>query len=165
MAFLQQKGYLLFMNKTRPFWKYKKLEDMSVAEWESLCDGCGQCCMHKLEDEDTGEIFGTSVACQLLDEKTCQCSNYAHRKSIVPDCIFLNLDIIRTVRWLPKTCAYRLIDEGKELEWWHPLVSGYQNSVVEAGISVRGKIRAHENELDNPESYLDYITGPMDEGR
>ncbi|MHC5307814.1 YcgN family cysteine cluster protein [Bartonella sp. LJL80] len=153
------------MEKTIPFWKYKTLEEMTVAEWESLCDGCGRCCMHKLEDEDTGDIYATSVACRLLDADTCQCSNYPDRKSIVPDCIFLDIKTVQTVRWLPKDCAYRLIDEGKDLEWWHPLVSGSKDTVHEAKISARGRVRAHEDDLETEEDYLQYIVGPMDEGR
>ncbi|EJF89150.1 YcgN family cysteine cluster protein [Bartonella tamiae] len=153
------------MNSTVPFWKYKTLEEMSVEEWESLCDGCGRCCMHKLEDEDTGDIYATSVACQLLDAHSCQCSNYTKRKSIVPDCILLDIKTVRTVRWLPKTCAYRLIDEGRDLEPWHPLISGRRESVHEARVSARGSVCVHENTLKTPEDYLDYIIGPIDEGR
>lgn len=134
---------------------------MNVAEWESLCDGCGQCCLHKLQDDDTGEIYGTSVGCRLLDGQSGRCRDYLNRKKLVPDCIQLTIDLVRSVRWLPKTCAYRLIDEGKDLEWWHPLVSGNPESVHEAGVSVRGKVKAHEDQLKNEDDYLRYMTEPL----
>lgn len=122
-----------------PFWRRKTLEEMSRAEWESLCDGCGKCCLHKLEFIDTGELAFTRVACRMLDLKTCQCSDYKNRRAHVPDCVRLTPHKVRTVDWLPSTCAYRLVAEGKDLAWWHPLVSGDPNTVHEAGISVRGR--------------------------
>ena len=140
-----------------PFWKSKTLEELSPTEWESLCDGCGQCCLHKLEDDDTAEIYFTSVACTLLDAGSCQCSDYENRKVKVPDCVFLTPEIVRSVDWLPETCAYRLIDEGQDLYWWHPLVSGDRNTVHEAGISVRGKVTAHDHELECDEDYFDHM--------
>lgn len=100
-------------NGSRPFWQTKTLDEMTAAEWKSLCDGCGRCCMHKLEDEDTGDLYETSVSCALLDRKTCRCQDYRNRKKRVPDCIQLTLDVIETVRWLPESCAYRLIAAGK----------------------------------------------------
>src|SRR5262245_5363391 len=105
------------------FWKTKTLETMTGAEWESLCDGCGKCCLSKLEDEDSGEIHWTTVGCKLLDPATCQCGDYANRKSLVPDCVQLTPETVRTINWLPTTCAYRLLAEGHELYWWHHLVS------------------------------------------
>ena len=120
-----------------PFWRSKMLREMTDAEWESLCDGCGKCCLHKLEDEDTGDYFYTNVACRLLDVNSCQCSNYAQRKTEVPDCVRLTAYKIPKYRWLPETCAYRLLDEGKDLPGWHPLVSGSRDSVHLAGESVR----------------------------
>ena len=141
-----------------PFWRYKTLNQMTKAEWESLCDGCGRCCMHKLEDEDTGDIYNSSVGCRLLNGDTCFCNNYPKRKSIVPDCIQLTQEIIETVKWLPDNCAYRLISDGKDLEWWHHLVSGSRETIHEAGISVRGKVLAHEDQLHDPEDYLQYVT-------
>lgn len=149
------------MKPAVPFWKTKTLEQLTNAEWESLCDGCGLCCLHKLEDEDTGEIFATGVACRLLDANTCRCSNYPNRKSIVPDCIQLDIKTVRSVRWLPKTCAYKMIDNGEDLQWWHPLVSGNHKTVHEAHISACDYIRVHEDALRSEEDYLDYITGPI----
>lgn len=123
----------------KPFWKIKRLEEMTVDEWESLCDGCGKCCLHKLEDIDTGEITPTNVACRLLDLGHCRCTNYAERKRLVPDCVVLSPESVPEIRWMPSTCAYRLIAEGKDLAWWHPLVSGDSETVHQAGISVRGR--------------------------
>ena len=122
-----------------PFWKAKGLREMSKAEWESLCDGCGRCCLNKLEDADTGEIAWTDIACSLLDDATCRCSSYATRTVLVPNCIELDVDAVETLSWLPPTCAYRLIAEGENLYWWHPLVSGDPKTIHEAGISVRGR--------------------------
>jgi uncharacterized protein len=123
-----------------PFWKTKSLEQMTRAEWESLCDGCGRCCLNKLEDEDTGRYLYTRAACKLLDLKTCQCTDYPNRAKKVHDCVTLTPETIGDLGWLPKTCAYRLLDEGHTLQWWHPLVSGRPETVVEAGISVAGEV-------------------------
>jgi uncharacterized cysteine cluster protein YcgN (CxxCxxCC family) len=131
-----------------PFWKSKALAEMSPAEWESLCDGCGRCCLHKLEDEDTGEIAQTNVACRLLDTEACRCIRYAERKRLVPDCQILTPDNVGALRWMPRSCAYRLLAEGKELAWWHPLVSGDPDTVEQAGISVRGRV-VSEREADD----------------
>jgi uncharacterized cysteine cluster protein YcgN (CxxCxxCC family) len=121
------------------FWDEKSLSEMTREEWESLCDGCGRCCLVKLEDEDTGQTFTSDVHCRLLDGATCQCSDYAHRLSRVPDCIKLTTDNIGTLSWIPRTCAYRRIAEGRGLAWWHPLVSGDPETVVLAGVSVRDR--------------------------
>ncbi|MFC6489194.1 YcgN family cysteine cluster protein [Nitratireductor sp. GCM10026969] len=140
-----------------PFWKTKPLEAMTPQEWESLCDGCGKCCLAKLEDEDTGQIHWTSVACRLFDAGLCRCTDYAHRLARVHDCVRLTPENVRTLSWLPATCAYRLVADGKDLAWWHPLVSGNPETVHQAGISVRGRVAAQEDALDEPEDYLPYL--------
>ena len=124
-----------------PFWKTKKLHEMSEPEWESLCDGCGKCCLIGLEDVDTGEIYLTDVACDLFDSEKCQCGDYANRKAKVPDCVKLTPENVPTLHWLPKTCAYRLVNEGQDLRPWHPLISGDPETVHLANVSVRGKTR------------------------
>ena len=128
-----------------PFWHRKTLAEMSWPEWEALCDGCGQCCRHRLEDADTGAIYPTTVSCQLLNTHTCQCSDYANRHATVPDCIQLTVEKVAEARWLPETCAYRRIAEGKGLAWWHPLVSGDPQTVHEAGVSVQGELTSERN--------------------
>jgi uncharacterized cysteine cluster protein YcgN (CxxCxxCC family) len=122
----------------RPFWETKTLRQMSRAEWESLCDGCGKCCIHKLEDEETGELLPTNVACRLLDRRSGLCSDYKHRKIHVPECVRLTPEKLEELDWLPGTCAYRLLYNGEPLRDWHPLISGDPESVHRAGISVRG---------------------------
>ncbi len=122
-----------------PFWRRKTLAEMTRSEWESLCDGCARCCLDKLEDDDTGEISYTEVACRLLDLGTCRCTDYANRKRFVPDCVVLTPRTVARLTWLPSSCAYRLVSEGKDLEWWHPLVSGDPETVHRAGVSVRGR--------------------------
>jgi uncharacterized cysteine cluster protein YcgN (CxxCxxCC family) len=141
----------------KPFWRTKSLKEMSKSEWESLCDGCGRCCTVKFEDTETGCVEFTDVACHQLDTKTCRCRNYAKRKTLVPDCISLTVRMVGKLHWLPKTCAYRLIDEGKDLYWWHPLVSGDPNSVHKAGISVRNKVVSEDDVEDAEEHIIDWI--------
>jgi uncharacterized cysteine cluster protein YcgN (CxxCxxCC family) len=132
------------MRKPKPFWKTKRLAEMTPEEWESLCDGCGRCCLVKLEDEDTGKIHFTDVVCTLFDSRTCRCKDYANRTSRVHDCVQLTPENVGGLNWLPSTCAYRLLDEGKPLQWWHPLVSGSKKTVIEAGISVKGKLLSED---------------------
>ncbi len=122
-----------------PFWRRKTLAEMTRSEWESLCDGCAKCCLDKLEDENTSEIQYTEVACRLLDMDTCRCTDYSNRTRFVPDCVVLTPRTVARLTWVPSSCAYRLISEGKDLAWWHPLVSGDPESVHRAGVSVRGR--------------------------
>lgn len=122
-----------------PFWKRKTLAEMSSAEWESLCDGCAKCCLEKLQDRWTQQISYTDVACRLLDIGTCRCSRYAERRRIVRNCEQLTPDNVRRFAWLPSSCAYRLLAEGKELPWWHHLVSGDRELVHRVGGSVRSR--------------------------
>ena len=136
-----------------PFWKQKSLVELSLDEWESLCDGCGKCCLHKLEDEDTDEIFHTNVACALLDIGTCRCTNYVERTFRVPDCIELTASNLTGLKWLPPTCAYRLIHEGKDLDWWHPLVSGDPDTVHRAKVSVKDRAIS-ENQAGGLEDHI-----------
>lgn len=128
----------------RPFWEAKRLDEMSQAEWESLCDGCGQCCMLKVEEEDTSRIFLTRLACKLLDIGSCRCSDYADRHASVPDCVVLDARNVTTFSWLPATCAYRVLAGGGALAWWHPLVSGDPQTVHDAGVSVRTWARSEK---------------------
>jgi uncharacterized cysteine cluster protein YcgN (CxxCxxCC family) len=129
----------------QPFWKTKKLGQMTKAEWESLCDGCGKCCLNKLIDADTDELFFTNVACKLLDTKSCQCTRYPRRHEYVKDCVALSPRNVKKIRWLPETCAYRLVAEGKDLFDWHHLVCGDRNAVHKAGISVRGRVISEDD--------------------
>jgi uncharacterized protein len=121
------------------FWELP-LADLSRAEWEALCDGCGQCCLHKLEDEDTGEIAHTNVACKLRDTRTARCRDYRNRKAFVPDCLRLTLRIVDKVPWLPATCAYRLRADGAPLPEWHHLLTGSAEAMERAGVSVAGRV-------------------------
>lgn len=123
---------------TPNFWRRKPLSRLNQHEWEALCDGCGKCCLNKLEDEDTGEVALTRVACRLLDDQSCHCTQYDIRHQFVPECIVLKTENLDThAYWMPQTCAYRLLWEGKPLYDWHPLISGDTNSVHKAGVSVR----------------------------
>ncbi len=144
------------MTKQKPkFWEEKPLAKMNQREWESLCDGCGRCCLNKLEDEDSGEIFYTDVACKLLDLNSCRCSDYSHRVKRVPDCMVLGMDHPEYFIYLPDSCAYRRLHEGKPLPDWHPLLCGDPDSVHRAGISVCG--RCISEELIHPDELEDRI--------
>jgi uncharacterized protein len=124
---------------TQPFWTTKRLNELTPAEWEQLCDGCGKCCLEKLEDVCSGEISYTEVACRLLDVGTCRCSRYAQRRRYVPNCEQLDAQNVHQFRWLPSSCAYRLLAEGGQLPWWHHLLSGDRELVHTVGASVRGR--------------------------
>lgn len=126
------------------FWQSKSLEQMSSEEWEKLCDGCGKCCLHKLEDEDSQEIVYTRVICRYFDENTCRCQVYSTRKSLVPTCVILKPANLKDLPWMPSTCAYRLLYEGKELPAWHPLISGNRKAIVDSGNAVSGKVISEE---------------------
>ena len=139
----------------KPFWETKSLESMSDAEWESLCDGCGRCCVVRFEDEETGEVVPTRAACRLFDADACRCSNYAARQEFVPDCIKLTPQAIEDLGWMPTTCAYRRLHEGRGLAPWHPLISGDPKSVERAGISVRGQVFS-ETILAEVEDAIDF---------
>jgi uncharacterized cysteine cluster protein YcgN (CxxCxxCC family) len=140
-----------------PFWATKRLEEMSRAEWESLCDGCGQCCLIKVEDEDTTSIYLTRLACRLLDVGSCRCSDYAKRHASVPDCVVIDPKNVRKLKWLPESCAYKRIAEGRGLAWWHPLVSGDPDTVHQAGVSVRDWARSEVGV--RPGAIARYIVG------
>jgi len=129
------------------FWRRKAMSEMTSAEWESLCDGCGRCCLNKLIEEDTNDTLFTDVSCKLLDCAACRCRDYSHRHARVKDCVRLTPRNVRRLKWLPPTCGYRLVAEGKDLAWWHPLVSGDPETVHQAGISVRGRVSASETDV------------------
>ncbi|NLS26878.1 hypothetical protein S2M10_18660 [Sphingomonas sp. S2M10] len=123
---------------TIKFWEDLPLEALDRAQWEALCDGCGKCCLHKLEDEETGELFATNVACKLLDRRMGLCRDYKHRRAYVPECVRLTTRNVADIEWLPSTCAYRLRANGEKLPDWHYLVSGDREAVHKAGESTRG---------------------------
>lgn len=138
------------------FWETKKLEQMNKAEWEAVCDGCGKCCLNKLEDEDTGEVEMTRVACRLLDNDTCLCAQYPIRHQFVPECIVLTPKTLKdNLYWLPQTCGYRLLHEGRTLYDWHPLIAGNSEAIHEAGVTMQGRT-VPEFEIDE-DDWEDYI--------
>ncbi|MFN3856458.1 MAG: YcgN family cysteine cluster protein [Caulobacter sp.] len=139
----------------KPFWETKTLAEMSPREWESLCDGCGLCCLVRFEDEDTGEVIPTRVHCRLFDPDQCRCTDYENRKVHVPDCIKLTPHNIEALEWMPPSCAYRRLHEGKPLPAWHPLLTGDPESVHRAGVSVRGQT-INEDTLEDVEDALDF---------
>lgn len=146
---------MLHKSDGQPYWKIKKLSELNRAEWESLCDGCARCCLYKLQDEDSGEVYYTNVVCRLLDEITCRCMRYDERSRLVPTCLVLDAQLALKLNWLPPTCAYRLLAEGKDLYWWHPLVSGDGHIIHELGISVRGSVIPEDKiDMDQLDDYI-----------
>lgn len=137
------------------FWEHKSLAELDVTEWESLCDGCGRCCLLKLEDADSGDIVYTGIACRLLDIRRCRCRDYERRAQLVPDCVILDPVAVPATGWLPDTCAYRLVAEGKPLADWHPLISGTSDGVHAAGISVRDRVVSEE--FVHPDALTDHV--------
>lgn len=143
------------------FWEEKALEEMTPDEWESLCDGCARCCLHKLEDEDSGDIHYTRVVCRLLDQEACRCTRYQDRNRLVPTCVWLTPETARTYEWLPDTCAYRRLALGQSLPEWHPLISGDAGSVAAAGITVTGMCVSEEHV--HPDGYEEHIITWVDQ--
>ena len=143
------------MDVTKPFWETKTLAQMSAQEWESLCDGCGLCCLVRFEDEDTGEIIPTRVHCKLFDSAACACNDYVNRKAHVPDCVKLTPGNIERLGWMPFSCAYRRLHEGKPLPRWHPLITGDPESVHAAGVSIRHQTVSEET-LAYPEQAIEF---------
>ncbi|MBL4711776.1 MAG: YcgN family cysteine cluster protein [Gammaproteobacteria bacterium] len=140
------------------FWESKTLQQMNHAEWESLCDGCGLCCLVKIEDEDTAEVFNTTVSCRQLDIETCRCRDYKNRLEDVPMCTQITLENIPQMHWLPQTCAYKLLYKGKPLPSWHPLITGGNGSVHDVGISA--KWFAQSEEYIHPEQLMEFVILP-----
>ena len=140
---------------TAPFWQTKSLSEMTPEEWESLCDGCAKCCLLKLEDEDSGEIAYTRLHCRLLDENLCRCADYENRKSIVPDCVILTPKSVSELRWMPKSCAYRRLADGRGLPDWHHLISGDRDLVHTGGHSIMGQTVSEDTVLE--EDQIDWI--------
>ena len=136
------------------FWEQKSLAELNPQEWESLCDGCAKCCLHKLEDEDSGEVFYTKVVCRYMDEQ-CRCTEYQQRNVLVPNCVWLKPEDVAEFHWLPQTCAYRLVAEGKPLPDWHHLISGDTNTVHEVGVSIKG--RALSEDYVHPDGFEEHI--------
>jgi len=137
------------------WWNELSIEQLDKTQWEALCDGCAKCCLHKLQEDGSGEVFYTKVSCRYLDEASCRCTDYANRLEMVPNCIELDLDDLQELHWLPATCAYRLRAQGISLPAWHPLVSGDPESVHRAGISVRGRVISEE--YVHPDGYEEHI--------
>ena len=139
------------MSDDTPFWRRKPLEQMTAPEWESLCDGCGRCCLNKLEEDGTDRTYFTDIGCRLLDTQSCRCRDYPNRLKKVKDCVRLTPRNVRALSWLSPTCAYRLVAAGRDLYWWHPLVSGDPESVHAAGVSVRGRVTLSEKDVPDAE--------------
>lgn len=147
------------MTKT-PFWKNKTFAEMTSEEWESLCDGCAKCCLHKLEDEDTGEVYYTDIACAYLNTETCTCKDYTKRLENVPECLKLRPEDIKEFHWLPSSCSYRLLAEGQDLPEWHHLISCSRETIHEQGLSVYGKVisETNVNEEDHEDRIIHWVT-------
>jgi hypothetical protein len=143
------------MSEERKFWERKSLEQLSPSEWELLCDGCARCCLYKLSDTDTGEVEYTNIACKLLDLDRCLCTDYSNREARMPTCVKVTPELVHSVNWLPATCSYRLIAEGKPLFWWHPLVCGNKIMIHRVGISIKA-IAEHETDelMDELEDHV-----------
>ena len=139
------------------FWETKKLAEMTAEEWESLCDNCGKCCLHKLEDEDTGKIVFTSVACRLINLNNCRCTRYNERTKLVAECLDIRKLDVEKYNWLPATCAYRLLDEGNELPAWHPLLSGSPASVKRAGVSISSYAIKESMAMDLEDHIIEWL--------
>jgi len=129
------------------FWEFP-LQELTRVEWEALCDGCGRCCLHKLQDEDTDEVLYTRVVCRYLDQQRCRCTEYPRRQTLVPDCRVLTPGNLGQLDWIPDTCAYKLREQGRPLRYWHPLLSGSRRAMEEAGISVTGKVISEAHVAD-----------------
>ena len=139
------------------FWETKKLAEMTAEEWESLCDNCGKCCLHKLEDEDTGKIAFTSVACRLINLNTCRCTRYNERTKLVAECLDIRKLDVEKYNWLPSTCAYRLLNEGKKLPAWHPLLTGSPGSVKRAGVSISSYAIKESMAMDLEDHIIEWL--------
>ena len=138
------------------FWEKKKLDDLNREEWEALCDGCARCCLYKIQDEETNEVFYTTIVCRLLNLKNCRCTDYANRSVLMPTCLTLDTNLSRQLSWMPSTCAYRRLAEGKPLAWWHPLISKNPETVHFAGISIRDRA-IPDDQIDLDQDLEDYI--------
>lgn len=144
----------------QPFWETKALNELSPDEWESLCDGCGKCCLVKLEDEDDGEIYYTNVACRYLNTSSCRCTTYPDRLEKVPQCVNLTADNINEFHYMPETCAYRLLSENKPLPSWHPLFHGHRKAMHKAGVSAKNKVISEDkvDQEDLEDHLIEWIT-------
>ncbi|MFN2381338.1 MAG: YcgN family cysteine cluster protein [Guyparkeria sp.] len=151
------------MNENRPFWRHKRLIEMTRTEWESLCDGCAKCCLEKVED-DGGDVYYTDVACHLLDAGTCQCGDYLNRQVRVPGCVWLRPEDVEEFDWLPPTCAYRRVAEGRDLPPWHPLLTGDPRSTMASGYSVAGRaVIAASEDRDLVDWEVHVVDWPLEE--
>ena len=150
------------MTVEQPFW-LKPLNQMSEQEWESLCDGCGKCCLNKLIDDETEEVYFTNVACTLLNDKSCECSRYPSRFKYVPDCYRVTADNVATTTWLPPSCAYRRLHEGRGLPSWHPLLTGSKSEMHKQGMSIRRKVLSEDQVGPDPDLIGYIVVWPLDE--